>query len=198
MCQSIDGGSIFFEAKRFLSSNRQHSSLCFLNEFPQHWYALGVSGHPVRNVVHIFGSGLRVPKVCEVAEGFGGFRRFGMYRTVAVVNGGLEEVFASCWVSGGIWTVQEVFAGGSRGNKKVSEFTTKPPGLQVSGTGALGTGFGKVGFREPGGTQVLCSRSCEPGYDSTCAWPKQLKVLIEKLRLPPCASTIVARQALPP
>ena len=155
MCQLIDGGSIFFEAKRFLSSNRQHSSLCFLNEFPQHWYALGVPGHPVRNIVHTFGSGLRVPKVLR---GSGRFRRLPEVWDVSYgcgrkwrSGGGI----ASCWVSGGIWTVREVFAGGSRGNKKVSEFTTKPPGLQVSGTGALETGFGKVGFREPGGTQVL-------------------------------------------
>ena len=68
----------------------QHSSHCFMNVFPQHWYALGVSGHPVRKLVHTLGSGLRwkvygglLPEVA------------GMYRTVVSSRSGGPDNIAS-------------------------------------------------------------------------------------------------------
>lgn len=114
-----------------------------------------------------------------------------MYRTVAVVNGGLEEVLQ---VAG----FPEVFGRFRRYLQVVREvikrFLSLPPSRRVCsflGQVLWELGLAKLGF----GNQVE-PRSLR--FGSTCAWPKQLKVLIEKPRLPPCASTIVARQALPP
>ena len=69
-----------------------------------------------------------------------------MYRTVVVVDGGLEEVLQVAGfpeVFGRfrryLQVVREVF-------EKVSELTTKPPGLQLSGV-LWELGLAKLGFR---------------------------------------------------